>query len=104
MSARICSNCLVAWSAVYLFSKTSRLFVDANVNKCQYAARTGSEVQRQCRAAYESRAARVAIVRERNAKKERRREIRALGSAERALLLAEQGVPLVPRVNVKKTR
>ncbi len=46
----------------------------------------------------------MAIVRERNAKKERRREIRAMGSAERALHLAEQGVPLVSRVNVKKTR
>ena len=57
-----------------------------------------------CRAAYESRAARVAVVRERNAQKERRRELRALGSAERALRLAEHGVPLVPRVSVKKSR
>ena len=56
------------------------------------------------RAAYESRAARVAIVRERNAKKERKRELRALGSAERAVHLAEQGVPLVPRVSMKKAR
>ncbi|CAL5223911.1 g6509 [Coccomyxa viridis] len=64
----------------------------------------GPSMAERFRAAYESRAARVAIVRERNAKKERRREIRAMGSAERALHLAEQGVPLVSRVNVKKTR
>ena len=47
----------------------------------------------------------MAIVKERNAKKEARREMRALGSAERALRLAEHGVPLVPRVvSAKKSR
>ena len=50
-----------------------------------------------CRMAYESRAARVAVVRERNARKERRRELRAMGGAERALVMAEAGVPLVPQ-------
>ena len=57
-----------------------------------------------CRAAYESRAARVALVREKNAKKERRRELRALGSAERAVHLAEQGVPLFARAASRKAR
>lgn len=46
----------------------------------------------------------MAIVRERNAKKEERRELRALGSAERAVHLAEQGVPLVARVSTKSKR
>ena len=46
----------------------------------------------------------MAVVRERNAQKERRRELRALGSAERAVHLAEQGVPLVARTNSRKIR
>ncbi len=50
-----------------------------------------------CRAAYESRAARVALVQEKNARKEARRALRAMGSAERAVRLAECGVPLVPQ-------
>lgn len=48
------------------------------------------------RMAYESRAARVAVVRDRNARREARRALRALGGAEKALMLAECGVPLVP--------
>ncbi len=50
-----------------------------------------------CRLAYESRAARVAVVRAKNAKKEQRRALRAMGSAERAVALAEHGVPLVQK-------
>lgn len=40
----------------------------------------------------------MAVVRAKNAQKERRRALRAMGSAERALHLAEAGVPvLVPK-------
>ncbi len=45
--------------------------------------------------AYASRAARVAVVRAKNAQKEHRRALRAMGSAERALHMAEFGVPIV---------
>ncbi|BDA48539.1 hypothetical protein COCOBI_12-2190 [Coccomyxa sp. Obi] len=56
------------------------------------------------RLAYESRAARVAVVRAKNAKKEQRRALRAMGSAERAVALAEHGVPLVQKRSPGKPR
>lgn len=92
------SLCLV--HIVFLVSLAQAAPNSSTHNRLQVATANGIC----CRAAYESRAARVAIVRECNAKKERRREMRAMGSAERAVLLAEHGVPLGPNVHVKRSR